>query len=57
MKALHKLAADLRTLAEHATHPDFTLDPMEARNLADRADALAEMILLGITDEQMAVTK
>ena len=53
LKALHKLADDLRQLAADAEHPDYKLDPMAARNFADRADALAEMILIGITDEQM----
>lgn len=53
LKALHKLANDLRQLAADAEHPHFRLDPMAARNFADRADALAEMILEEITDEQM----
>jgi len=52
LKALHKLAADMRKRADEVE----SYDPEQAdalRRFADRTDAQGEMILIGITDEQM----
>lgn len=52
LKALHKLASDMRKRADDVEkHDAEQADAL--RRFADRTRAQAEMILLEITDEQM----
>lgn len=53
MKSLRQIANALRAIADDAEHPEYRVDPLELDNLADRIDAQAEQILIGITEEQM----